>query len=75
MSGVRILVYSANAGRKMAMYWVSPKNPQTLVEVVGCGQFVMRSVFLGSGNMPVPEMMCPRKDSSVVNKLDLSGLQ
>ena len=39
------------------MYLVNPRNPLTLVAVVGCGQEVMRSVLQGSGLMPALEMM------------------
>ena len=73
--GVRTLVYSARAGRKVAMYLVSPRNPLTLVAVVGWGQDAIWSVFRGSGLIPVPEMMCPRKHSLVANRLVLFWLQ
>src|ERR1700682_4112462 len=73
--GVSTLVYSARAGRKVAMYRVSPRNPLTLVAVEGWGQAAIRSVFQGSGLMPVPEMMCPRKHSSVAKRLDFTWLQ
>jgi hypothetical protein len=72
--GVRALVYSVSAGRKVAMYLVSPRNPLMLVAVIGCGQAAMRSVFRGSGLILVPEMMCPRTHSLVANRLVFTWL-
>ena len=36
-------------------YLVNPRNPLTLVAVVGCGQEAMQSVLQGSGLMPAPD--------------------
>ena len=73
--GVSTLVYSASAGRKVATYHVSPRNPLTLVAVVGWGQDMMQLVLRGSGFMPDPDTMCPRKHSSVANSVDFALLQ
>src|ERR1700676_4734145 len=75
VSGVSSFVYSASAGRKVAMYLVSPRNPLTLVAVVGCGQDAIRSVLRGSGLIPVPEIIWPRKHNSVAKRLDFAWLQ
>src|ERR1700720_795087 len=73
--GVSTLVYSASAGRKEAIYQVSPRKPLTLVAVVGCGQAAMQSVLRGSALILLPDTMCPRKQSSVANRVDLASLQ
>ena len=39
-----------------------------MVAVVGWGQDAMWSVLQGSGLIPIPNAMCPRKYSSVVNR-------
>ena len=69
MRGVKMLVYSMRAGRNVAMYLVRPRNPLTLVVVVGCGQAAIWSVLQGLGFMLVPETMCLRKSSTVVNSV------
>lgn len=66
-------MYSASAGRKVAMYLVSPRKPRTLVAVVGCGQAVMQSVLRGLGLIPAPETMWLRKHNLVANRLILPG--
>ena len=73
--GVNTLVYSESAGKKAAMYLVNPKNPLTLVAVIGWGQAVIQLVLQGSGFIPAPDMMCLRKHSSVANRLDFASLQ
>src|ERR1700723_2881489 len=73
--GVSTLVYLASAGRKEAIYRVSPRKPLTLVAVIGCGQAAMWSVLRGSALIPLPDTMCPRKQSSVANKVNLALLQ
>ena len=73
--GVSTFVYSVSAGRKVATYCVSPRNPLTLVAVVDWGQDAMRSVLRGSGFMLDPDIMSLRKHSSVVNSMDFALLQ
>ena len=53
--GVRTFVYSARAGRNVAIYLVKPRKPLTLVAVVGCGHVATQLVLWGLGFIPAPE--------------------
>ena len=73
--GVSMLVCSARAGRNVAIYLVRPSDPLTLVAVFGCGHVAMWLVLWGSGFVPAPEIICPRKTNSVAKRFDLVWLQ
>lgn len=63
--GTRMLVCLVRAGRNVAMYWVSPRNPQTFVAVSGLGQCTIQLIFSGLADMPEDEIMWPRNVISV----------
>ena len=52
-----MLVCSVRAGRNVAIYLVSPRNPLTLVAVFDCGHAAIQSVLWGSGFMLAPESL------------------
>ena len=52
---------SLKLGMNLAQYVAIPRKLRTPLDVVGAGAFLMAVTFLGSGVMPFPENVNPKK--------------